>query len=190
MARNQILGIDTFLSDGELKHKVPIRFFIENKFADKAILERLPPAFAQHPQAQSRILQMVKRHVANHLDMPGLKFFEELTISEDFEHDGQIFVISFYLLPPRRPAPVRAHARVDKPENFATNVTAQPFASGLTLANILVTLLGFSLSLLGFACDRPSCQASSTYGQLVTAFASLSMALLEVYLSFFSTTYN
>eukprot|EP00983_Pelagomonas_calceolata_P048700 1141174-Pelagomonas_calceolata.AAC.2 len=40
------------------RSQVPIRFFIEDKFTDKAVLERLPPAFAQNPCARSRILRM------------------------------------------------------------------------------------------------------------------------------------
>eukprot|EP00983_Pelagomonas_calceolata_P048699 1141174-Pelagomonas_calceolata.AAC.1 len=52
----------------------------------------------------------VKWHVANYLNMPDLKFFVKETIPEDFEHDGQSFVLSYYLLPPRRPVPVKAHA--------------------------------------------------------------------------------
>uniref|UniRef100_A0A6S8LHK1 Uncharacterized protein n=1 Tax=Dunaliella tertiolecta TaxID=3047 RepID=A0A6S8LHK1_DUNTE len=108
--KDKILDIDTFLFNEQLKPKVPIRFFIEDKFTDKAVLERLPPAFAQNPCARSRILRMVKWHVANYLNMPDLKFFVKETIPEDFEHDGQSFVLSYYLLPPRRPVPVKAHA--------------------------------------------------------------------------------
>jgi len=49
----------------------------------------------------------VRWHVENRFQQPDLKFFVEEIIPEHFELDGVLYLLSYYILPPRRPAPVR-----------------------------------------------------------------------------------
>jgi len=52
----------------------------------------------------------VRWHVTKRLQEPDLKFFIEEKIPEDFEQDGKAYALSYYILPPRRPAPVKMRA--------------------------------------------------------------------------------
>mmetsp|Transcript_21597 Transcript_21597/g.59892 ORF Transcript_21597/g.59892 Transcript_21597/m.59892 type:complete len:242 (+) Transcript_21597:118-843(+) len=181
--------IDNFLFNSNFTPKERIRFFLEIDFSDNEVLERLPEPFAKNPPAQSRILQIVRWYVSNRFKAPDLKFFVEEVIPEDFELNGRVFVLSYYILPPRRPAPVKIIPSADKNENFAANLEAEPYATRLAVGNIIVLFVGFALSLVGVSCERDDCQRANSFGQLITALAALSLACVATYMSFLVATY-
>jgi hypothetical protein len=57
------------------------------------------------------------------------------------------------------------------------------------VANIIVLFVGFSLSLVGVSCETLECARANNFGQLITAAASLSLALVAAYMSFLVMTY-
>jgi len=71
-----------------------------------------------------------------------------------------------------------------KAENFAANLDKEPYATKLAIGNILLLIVGFSLSLVVLACTTRKCKQAGNYGQLVIGFAALLLACVETYMRF------
>jgi len=82
-----------------------------------------------------------------------------------------------------------ASPRRDMSQNFTANLEAEPYATRLAVANIIVLFIGFALSLVGVACETEKCEIANNAGQFVTATAALSLALVASYMSFLVATY-